>query len=74
MLTKALKEMFPEVKDDALIRQIVTDVTSGYLSTDGVLSPESYATLGEIVRAVNPNQNVSPYRDITINTHPLRGG
>ncbi|MCL2899527.1 ABC transporter substrate-binding protein [Brenneria tiliae] len=70
VLTRALKEMFPEVKDEALIRQIVTDVTSGYLSTDGVLSPASYATLGEIVRTVTPNENVSSYRDITINTHP----
>ncbi|ATA23133.1 hypothetical protein BIY26_07430 [Brenneria goodwinii] len=70
VLTKALKEMFPEVKDEALIQQIITDVTSGYLSTDGVLSPESYTVLGEIARTVNPDEKVSSYEDITIKDHP----
>lgn len=66
VLANALKEMFPEVKSDEIVQQIIKDVTNGALSKDGVMPPESYAVLGDMLRTVEPDVKLTSYDDIIV--------
>ncbi|MGO6694451.1 ABC transporter substrate-binding protein [Rhizobium johnstonii] len=68
VLAGALKEMFPEVKNDEIIQRIIKDVTNGAISKDGVMPPESYAVLGDMLRTVDPNVKITAYNDIVVKT------
>ncbi|EWY41235.1 hypothetical protein N825_30900 [Skermanella stibiiresistens SB22] len=70
VLTSAIKEMFPEVKKDEIIQKIVADATSGYISVDGVVAPQSYEVLGEMMRTVDPDVELASYDEVTVKNLP----
>ncbi|TCT06127.1 ABC transporter substrate-binding protein [Aquabacter spiritensis] len=65
----AVKEMFPGLKDEALLAQIATDVTNGYLSKDGLMTRASYDTLMKMMMAADPRLKAIPYDDIMVTTY-----
>ncbi|MBP1845726.1 NitT/TauT family transport system substrate-binding protein [Rhizobium petrolearium] len=66
ILTGALKELYPAVRDEAIIKQIVNDVATGAVSKDGVLSQESYTVLDGMLRAANADAKVTAYDDLVV--------
>lgn len=70
VLVPAVKAMFPKLEDEALINQIVDDVTEGYLSTDGEVTPESFKTLIEMMTAANPKMKPVAYDAVMVGKLP----
>ncbi|MBP2147805.1 hypothetical protein [Xanthobacter flavus] len=64
MLYPAIKALFPEMKDDAMVAQLADDLAAGYLSKDGIMSPESFNFLMAMMTIAEPKLKPMPYADI----------
>ncbi|MFG1185374.1 ABC transporter substrate-binding protein [Xanthobacter aminoxidans] len=64
VLFPAIKSLFPEMKDDAMVAQLADDLAAGYLSKDGVMSPESFNFLMAMMTIAEPKLKPMPYADI----------
>ncbi|MGR7994504.1 ABC transporter substrate-binding protein [Xanthobacter sp. ZOL 2024] len=66
VLRAAVVSMFPKITDPVLIDSITNDVAAGYLSGTGVMTPESFKTLMEMMAAADPKLKPVGYADIMI--------
>ncbi|MEP9356699.1 ABC transporter substrate-binding protein [Xanthobacter sp. KR7-65] len=64
VLYPAIKALFPEVKDDAMVAQLADDLAAGYLSKNGVMTPESFDLLMSMMMIAEPKLKPVPYDDI----------
>lgn len=64
VLYPAIKVMFPELKDDALVAQIADDVAAGYLSKDGIMTRESFKFLMDMMMIAEPKLKPISYDEI----------
>ncbi len=66
VLVPAVKALFPKLTDEALINQIVDDVTSGYLSTDGVVTKDGFKNLIGVMTTANPKMKPVAYEAVVV--------
>ncbi|WP_348935883.1 ABC transporter substrate-binding protein [Aquabacter sp. CN5-332] len=69
VLRPAIKAIFPELTDEALLDRITDDVAAGYLSKDGIMTRESFDTLMQIMVLADPKLKLVKYEDIMVMTY-----
>lgn len=69
VLYPAIKAMFHELNDDAIVARISDDLAAGYLSKDGVMTPESFNFLIDMMTVAEPKLKPVSYDAIVASSY-----
>ncbi|WP_218967713.1 ABC transporter substrate-binding protein [Puniceibacterium antarcticum] len=68
VLESAVKEMFPTF-DDALVKQVASDVRADFLSDDGIVDPQAFTNMVETVSIPDSATRAVPYEAVMISDY-----